>query len=162
MMKAQIILISETASLQINFQKQFFVEKHQIALLSIQYPRLGKLKNEEKRAKNEGRRAKRLAKHSLIIGDSITVFVHCDKVRENVYVNDEFPYVSSSSFQCLDVIQLKSDQDYNVTEIQNPSYHDMNTDSIFNLNIELRDLNGELVELPAGGYIVMKIGIQPQ
>ena len=85
MMKAQIILISETASFQINFQKQFLVEKHQIALLSIQYPRLGKLKNEEKRAKNEGKRAQRLAKHSLIIGDSITVFVHCDEVRENVY-----------------------------------------------------------------------------
>jgi len=154
-MKVQIILISETASLKINFQKQLFVEKHRIALLSIQYPRLGKLKNEEKRTK-------RLAKHSLVIGDSITVFVHCDKVRENVYVNDKFPHLSSSSFQCLDVIQLKFDQDYNVTEIQNPTYHDMSTDGIFNLNIEIRDLNGELVELPEGGYIVMKIGIQPQ
>ena len=104
----------------------------------------------------------RRAKHSLVIGDSITVFVHCDKVRENVYVNDKFPHLSSSSFQCLDVIQLKFDQDYNVTEIQNPTYHDMSTDGIFNLNIEIRDLNGELVELPEGGYIVMKIGIQPQ
>jgi hypothetical protein len=130
------------------------VKNHQIALLSIQYPDLREKKEPE-------RRSKRLAKDSLIIGDSITVFVHCDKVKENVFINDKFPSISSSAFTCLDVLQLKFEQDYNVTKVQNPTFYDLNTDNIYDLNIEVRDLNGDLVELPADGYIVMKIAIKP-
>ena len=61
---------------------------------------------------------------------------------------------------CLDVIQLKSEQEYNVIEIQNPVYHDLNTDNLFSLNFELRDLNGELIKFTSGGYIVMKLALK--
>ena len=58
-------------------------------------------------------------------------------------------------------MQLKFEQDFNVTEIQNPTYHDLDVDNLFNLNIEMRDLNGDLVQLPTDGYIVMKVAIKP-
>ena len=154
-MLAQIVLISETASLKINFENVLHVKNHQIALLSIQYPKLRDIDQDH------GRRSKRLAKDSLMNAHSITVFVHCDKVKENVYVNDKFPFITSSSFRCLDVMQLKFEQDFNVTEIQNPTYHDLDVDNLFNLNIEMRDLNGDLVQLPTDGYIVMKVAIKP-
>ena len=62
--------------------------------------------------------------------------------------------------QCLDVVQLKSDHEYNVTEIQNPVYHDLNTDNLFSLNIELRDLNGKLIQFTSGGYILVKLALK--
>ncbi len=120
--------------------------------MSIQYPDL--------RQRYHGERAKRVAKDSLTVGDYLTVFVHCDKINENVYVNDMFSLNTSSSIQCLDVVQLKSEQDYNVTEIRNPMYHDLSVDNLISLNVELRDLNGEAIKQEYDGYFVVKLGLK--
>ena len=152
MQQMYVILISESVSLTINFKKMLDVKDKEIAVLSIQYPDL--------RQRNEDRRTKRLAKDTLVVGDSLTVFIHCNQINENVHVNDLFSSNISSSMQCLDVLQLKSDHEYNVTEIQNPVYHDLNTDNLFSLNIELRDLNGKLIQFTSGGYIVVKLALK--
>ena len=67
-----IILISESASLSINFKNMLAVRDKEIALLSIQYPDL--------RKRNEARRSKRLVKDTLLVGDSLTVFIHCKQM----------------------------------------------------------------------------------
>ena len=150
--QTQIILISESTTLNIHFKNMLDVKNKKVALLSIQYPDL--------RQKTGEARSKRVAKDSLIVGDSLTVFVHCDNIKENVYVNNLFSSNASSSMQCLDVLQLKSEQEYNVAEIQNPVYHDLCTDNLFNLNVELRDLNGEPIEVDYDGYFVVKLGLK--
>ena len=150
--QTQIILISESTTLSINFKNMLDVKDKKIAVLSIQYPDL--------RKRNDGERSKRVPKDSLIVGDSLTVFIHCDKIKENVYVNNLFLSNTSSSMQCLDVLQLKSEQDYNVAEIQNPVYHELCTNNLFNLNVELRDLNGKPIEVDYDGYFVVKLGLK--
>ena len=65
MQQMYVILISESASLTINFKKMLDVKDKEIAVLSIQYPDL--------RQRNEDRRTKRLAKDTLVVGDSLTV-----------------------------------------------------------------------------------------
>ena len=147
-----IILISESASLSINFKNMLAVRDKEIALLSIQYPDL--------RKRNEARRSKRLVKDTLLVGDSLTVFIHCKQINENVLVNDLFSSNISSSMQCLDVVQLKSEHEYNVTEIQNPLYHNLKSDCLFSLNVELRNLNGELIQFTSGGYVVLKLALK--
>ena len=149
MQQIYVILISQNASLTINFKKMLDVKDKQIAVLSIQYPDL-----------RQPRRVKRVPKDSLVVGDSLTVFVHCNQINENIYVNNLFSSNTSLSMPCLDVIQLKSEQEYNVIEVQNPVYHDLKTDNLFSLNVELRDLNGELIQFTTGGYIVMKLALK--
>ena len=150
--QTHIILISESASLIINFKKMLDVKDKEIALMSIQYPDL--------RQQTEGRRSKRLAKDSLVVGDSLTVFIHCNQISENTHVNDPFNSNVDSPLQCLDVIQLKSEHKSNVTEIQNPVYHGFITNNLFSLNVELRDFNGELIKFTSGGYVVMKLTLK--
>ena len=149
MQQIHVILISQNGSLTINFKKMLDVKDKQIAVLSIQYPDL-----------QQPRRVKRVLKDSLVGDDPLTVFVHCNQISDSVHVNDMFSSNISLSMHCLDVIQLKSEQEYNVIEIQNPVYHDLNTDNLFSLNVELRDLNGELIKFTSRGYIVMKLALK--
>lgn len=145
----QIILISESSKLTINFPHMLDVKGMKIALLSIQSPNLAKLDEE---------RVKRIIKDSFFVGDFLSVFVHCDKIKENVYVNN-MPSNSSLSMKCLDIVLLKIGLEYNMVNVQNPKYHDLNTDSLFSLDIELCDANGKAVQFEPG-YIIIKLGLK--
>ena len=125
------------------------VKGKKIALLSIQSPDLNT---------STGGREKRVPKDSYFVGDSLSVFVHCDKIKENVYVNKMFSD-SSISMNCLDIVQLKLGMGYNAIEVQNPKYHALNTESLFSLEIELCDMNGKAVKFDSG-YIVIKLGLK--
>ena len=57
--QTQIILISESTTLSINFKNMLDVKNKKIAVLSIQYPDL--------RQRNDGGRSKRVTKDSLIV-----------------------------------------------------------------------------------------------
>ena len=145
----QIILISESSKLSINFPHMLAVKGMKIALLSIQSPDL---------TTSIGGREKRVPKDSYFVGDSLSVFVHCDKIKENVYVT-KIPSNSSIPIKCLDIVQLKLGMGYNTIEVQNPKYHALNTESLFSLEIELCDMNGKAVKFDSG-YIVIKLGLK--
>ena len=148
----QIILISEASKLTINFENMIDVENKKIALLGFQSPDIVP-------ADDGRRREKRVPKDSYFVGDSLSMVVHCDKIRDNVFVNKLYSSNSSLSMKCLDILQLKSGLGYNAIEVQNPSYHNLNTNSLLSLEIELRDLRGKMIEF-SSGYIVVKLGLK--
>ena len=149
----QIFLISETCSLKINFERMFDVKNKKIALLGFQSPDIQPDDDED------NKRYKRIPKDSYFVGNTLSVFVHCDKVKENVFVNKLYSSNSSLSMKCLDIIQLTAGRGYNSIEVQNPKYHALNTNSLFSLEIELCNVHGSPVNFNPG-YIVVKLGIK--
>ena len=148
----QIILISETGTLKINFEHMLDVKNKMIALLGFQSPDVV--------PDNGGRgREKRVPKDSYFVGDSLSMVVHCDKVRDNAFLNNLYSSNSSLSMKCLGILQVKSGLGYNTIEVQNPKYHNLSVNSLLSLEIELRDLNGKLIDFDPG-YIVVKLGLK--
>ena len=148
----QIILISETSKLKINFEHMLNVENQKIALLGFQSPDITAESTERSRNK-------RVPKDSYFVGDTLSMVVHCDQIKDNFFVNNVYSSNSSLSLKCLSILQIKSGLGYNSIDIQNPSYHNLNTSSLLSLEIELRDLRGELLEFDRG-YIVVKLGLK--
>ena len=151
-LETQIILISEASQLKINFDHMLDVENKKIALLGFQSPDIVPTDNGR-------RREKRIPKDSYFVGDSLSMVVHCDKIKDNVFVNNLYSSNSSLSMKCLAILQVKSGLGYNSIEVQNPSYHNLNTNSLLSLEIELRDLSGKMIEF-GSGYIVVKLGLK--
>lgn len=148
----QIILISETGKLKISFEHLLNVENKKIALLGFQSP-------DVIAPNTEGRRDKRVPKDPSFVGDTLSMIVHCDQIKDNGFVNKLSSLNSSLTLKCLGVLQIKSGLGYNSIDIQNPSYHNFNGSSLFSLEVELRDLRGELLQFDHG-YIVVKLGLK--
>ena len=148
----EIILVSETSSLKINFEHTLDVKNKKIALLGFQSPDIDK--------SFEGkRREKRVPKDSYFVGDSLTMVVHCDKIVDNVFVNKTDSFNFSSPIKSLGILRVKSGLGYNSIEIKNPKYYNLNTESLSSLDIELRDLNENMINFDPG-YIVVNLGIR--
>ena len=146
--ETQIILISHSALLEINFSYMFDVENKKIALLSLQSPNVEQSKDRSKRIYKDP---------NLNGGDVLPVFIHCDELRHNTLVNHPGSN-NSKPLKCLDVLHLAVDHN-NSIQVQNPTYHLLNSSTIMSLKIELRDNTEELVNFHSGN-IVLKLGIK--
>ena len=147
--ETQIVLISQSGSLQINFSYMLDVKNKRIALLSLQAPDV---------EQNSGRFKRIIKDPSLYEGGVVSVFVHCDEVHQNTFVNISHSN-TSHPMKCLDILQLTVDKGHNSIQIQNPRYHTLNASSLLSLKVELRDYNGELMNFHAGN-IILKLGIK--
>ena len=63
-------------------------------------------------------------------------------------------------YMLMTYFQLYSKHENNITELKNPVYHDLNTDNLFSLNVELHDLNREAIKFTSGGCIVATLGLE--
>ena len=143
--------------MNITFEQSISVKNKKIALLSIQYPKFHQVEDSDERVK-------RIIKADEIIApepDYAAALVFCDVIEQGTHVNSVWSTeLYTAPERCLDVVHLTTRNDYNIVEIQNPIYHDLRVDEILNLNIQIRQLNGDLFYFKQNYYIVIKLGLK--